>query len=97
MYNKNLYYSNDDFTITLEEFDSEVFAHIQFNKITRPILLDAFKVWAEIKAKMYWAGYERVFAYTADKRMKRLFPGWTKEAHFNWDGNDYEVLEWELN
>ena len=96
MYKAKVYYENEDFKISLEDLDDNVFVHVAFTNFSKSIHLAALKVWAEFKAKLYWMGYEEVFAYTKDKRMKRMFPGSELAGQYNNKGQDYEVLRWVL-
>ena len=96
-YNVKTYYEDADYKVSLEELDDELFVHVQFFHVTRPILHSALKVWAEIKAKCYWLGYEHIYAYTKDERMTKFFPGSTVAGEYTNHGVNYKVLSWELN
>ena len=98
MYRTKIYYKDENYTVTLEELNEELFIHVKFKKFSKTILLDALKVWAEIKAKCYWLGYEHIYTYTKDDRMSRLFPGAHEVTEFEDDRlGKYKVLQWELN
>lgn len=97
VYNKKTYYEDDNFKVTLEELDAELFVHVQFFKFSLSILRTALKVWAEIKAKCYWLGYENIYTYTAEDRMQKFFPGSKVAGEFSWIGKEFKVLQWELN
>lgn len=96
-YKFKTYYEDENCRISLEELEGQVFAHVTFHKFSRSILLTALKVWAEIKAKCYWLGYEAIYTYTNDERMQHMFPGSKNRGKFNFNDKEFQVLEWELN
>lgn len=97
MYNKQIYYEDEDCTVTLEEFEQEVFFHFSLNKANRNIIERMLMIFSEVKAKLYWLGYEAVYTYTKDKRMFKFFPGGEVLGTFKYNGDKYEVGKWALN
>lgn len=96
-YKVKTYYEDENCKISLEDVEGNVFVHVAFHKFSRSVLDKALRVWAEIKAKCYWLGYEHVYTYTFDKRMKNFFPGSKQAGEFVYEHKDYEVLQWDLN
>ncbi len=97
MYNKQVYYKDDDCKVMLEEVEGHLFVHVALNSFSKKILLKLLKVWAEIKAKCYWSGYEAIYTYTKDNRITKFFPGAKMTGKYNYMGERYEVLQWDLN
>lgn len=97
MYKSWLFYRTSDFQIKLELVDGELFVHLTLWKVNRHILDDVLKVWAEIKARAYWQGYEAIYTYTRDTRMFKFFPFAEIVGTIEWNGESYEVAKWELN
>ena len=91
------YYEDDNCKISLEDVEDNVFVHVAFYKFSRPILQNAIKVWAEIKAKCYWYGYPAIYTYTYEDRMAKFFYGSEELGSFNFNHKQYKVLKWELN
>lgn len=87
------YFVDDNFKVYLEEIDGNVFIHVAINKISTSIFKQIKSVWAEIVVKMYFLGYEELFAYTQDNRVVKMIGGADKVGTYK----GYEVWKWELN
>lgn len=96
-YIKQVFYENDDFTITLEEVEGNLMVHVSFDDFNRDILNAVLNLWTIIKDRAYWQGYEQIYTYTREPRMFSLFKDGHKKGEFEKDGFTYEVWEWELN
>lgn len=90
---RKTYHEEDNFKVYLEEINEQVAMHVAINTFSKAVLKDIKRVWAEILVKMYFLGYEEVFAYTKDNRIIKLIGG----AKLVGQHQDYEVWKWELN
>lgn len=93
MINRKTYYVDDNFKVYLEEINEQIAIHVAIGNFSKAIFKDIKRVWAEILVKMYFLGYEEVFAYTKDNRIIKMIGG----AKMIGQHQDYEVWKWELN
>lgn len=84
---------DEDFEITWDEIDGELWVHLRLHKASRSILLKVLEAWARFKAHAYFGGYEAVYSYTNDKRILQYFPG---SIVIDTIENDIEVVKWDL-
>lgn len=92
-FERKTYYQDDDFKVYLENIDEQVFLHVGITNATKEVIHRIKEVWAEIITKMYFLGYEHVFAYTKDNRIIKMIGG----AQYLDNYEDYEVWKWDLN
>lgn len=90
---RRTYYEDNDFRVYLEEINDNVVIHVAIYNFSKAIFTRIKEVWAEVLIKMYFAGYEDLFAYTKDNRIIRMIGG----AKMIGQRQDYEVWKWELN
>lgn len=90
---RETYYQDNDIKVYLEEIDNNVFIHVGIYNMSKSILRKIKEKWGEIVLKMYYLGYEEVFAYTKDNRIINLIGGAEKIGK----EKDYEVYKWDLN
>lgn len=90
---RKTYYEDDNFRVYLEEINGEVAIHVAIFTFSKSIFKQIRSVWAEVALKMYFLGYEKLFAYTKDNRIIKMIGG----AKMLKEVEDYEVWEWELN
>lgn len=91
--NRKTYYEDSNFRVYLEEINNQVVIHVVIYNFSKSIFKDVKRVWAEVLVKMYYLGYEEVFAYTKDNRIIKMIGG----AKMVGDAKGYEVWKWELN
>jgi len=92
-FDRRTYYQNDNFKVYLEEIDEQVFIHVAIYEFSKSILKDIKRVWAEVVVKLFFEGYENLFAYTKDNRIIKLIGGAEKIGQHD----NYEVWKWDLN
>ena len=92
-FERKTYYQNDDFKVYLENINDQVFIHVGIDKATKEVFSLIKQVFAEVAIKMYFLGYEELFAYTKDNRIVKLIGG----AEYLDSHQGYEVWKWELN
>lgn len=90
---RKTYYQDENFRVYLEEIKEQVFIHVAITNFSKSILKDIKAVWAEIVLKMFFQGYEELFAYTKDNRIIKMVGGAKKIGQHQ----EYEVWKWELN
>lgn len=91
-FERETYYQDDDIKVYLEEINTEVFMHVGIYNMSKSILRKIREKWGEIVIKMYYLGYEEVFAYTKDSRIIKMIGGAEKIGEYK----GYEVYKWEL-
>jgi hypothetical protein len=98
MYNyiKKKFYEDDNITITLEEADGYLMAHVTIFSFSRSVLKRIQEVWYEICERAYWQGYEEIYTYSNEPRMFKLIKGGSEVGGFEKDGANYKVWKWEL-
>lgn len=96
LHDSQTYYEDDDYKLSLEELDGQLFVHLALYHASKSILRSVLERWCEIKAKCYWLGYEAIYTYTTDDRMKLFFPYCTEISEYDYRGKKYKVLKWEL-
>jgi hypothetical protein len=94
---KPIYNKDGVGVVSLEEVEDQLFVHVVIDKPTRSSMEELLHVWADIKAKCYWLGYEHIYAYTQDDRMEKFFPGSEYVGEVETAGLKFRVLQWELN
>lgn len=92
-FERKTYYQNDDFKVYLENINDQVFIHVGIDKATKGVVSLIKQVFAEVVLKMYFLGYEELFAYTKDNRIVKMIGG----AKYLDSHQGYEVWKWELN
>jgi len=93
---RKVYQDNDLYQARLEEVDGVLYVHVevyQMAKSTVAILRKEFEI---LKAKVRDAGYSHLFTYTTNPRFYKFFKGSSVVGNYVWQGQDYEVLTWEL-
>jgi hypothetical protein len=92
MFERKTYYEDDDIRVYLENINDNVFIHVGIFNMSKNILSKIKEKWAEVAIKMYFLGYEELFAYTKDRRIINLIGGAEKIGQ----EKDYEVYKWDL-
>ncbi len=97
-FKRRTYFENDNFRIYLEEIQGNVFVHVAIHNATVSVVKDIKEKWTEIVLRMYFLGYEELFAYTNDSRIIELIGGATKVAdNIKFQNKNYEVWKWDLS
>lgn len=97
MYNVETVYKDEDFKLSTEEVDGELFVHLRLQSASRSIIERVLQEFAKVKAKAYWDGREAVYTYTKDSRMLRIIPFAEYVGDVMFNGDVYKVGKWELN
>lgn len=97
MYETKVIHKDEDCKITLEELDGKLFVHVGLFKFSRPVLEKLLIIWATIKAKCYYLGYEAIYTYTRDPRIVKFFPNGEELGDYEYQGQNYKVFQWVLN
>jgi hypothetical protein len=92
-YQRKRYYEDDDIRVYLEEIQENVFIHVAITHATKASIKRMKEKWGEVVMKMYWLGYEELFAYSKDRRVIDMIGGAEKIG----EHEDYEVWKWALN
>lgn len=95
-YIKREFYSDDDLTVTLEEADGNLMAHVVLYSASKASINRVLQVWQEIKERAYWQGYEEIYTYSNEPRMFDIVKGGEQVGEFEKDGIKYKVWKWEL-
>lgn len=90
---RKTYYENEDFKVYLEDINDQVFIHVAIYNATKSVVKDIKRVWSEVVVKLYFEGYEQLFAYTMDNRIVKMIGGAKKIGQHQ----KYEVWEWDLS
>lgn len=90
------YFENDDFTLSLEEANGELYVHLALDHVSKTSINEVRRVWEEIKYECFWLGYENIYSYTSDMRVVKLFEGWSPIGKVNYNETEYEIVRWEL-
>lgn len=96
-YVKKEFYDDDDLTVTLEEADGNLMAHVAIRNASKSIINKMLKIWEDIQYRAYWQGYEEIYTYSNEPRMFDIVKGGTEVGEFDKDGTKYKVWKWELN
>lgn len=91
-FDRKTYYRDDDIHVYLDNIDEQVFIHVGIDNATKETVDLIKQKWGEIVLKMYFLGYEEVFAYTKDPRIINMIGGAEKIGQHQ----DYEVYKWDL-
>lgn len=91
-FERKTYYRDDDVHVYLENIDDQVFVHVGIDHATKETVDRIKEKWGEIVMKMYFLGYEELFAYTKDPRIVNMIGGAEKIGQHQ----DYEVYKWDL-
>jgi hypothetical protein len=91
-FERKTYYEDDDIRVYLENIDNNVFIHVGIFNMSKSILRKIKEKWGEVVIKMYFLGYEELFAYSKDKRIINMIGG----AELIGQGGEYEVYKWDL-
>lgn len=86
------FYKDDDFDISWDLVNDNLWVHLHLNKASRPILLKALEAWAMFKAHAYFSGFDAVYSYTEEKRILKFFPNSILIGKID----DIEVVKWDL-
>lgn len=95
-YIKKVFYQDDDITVTLEEADGNLMAHLYASKVSIPIAKRILELWNVICERAYWQGYEEIYTYSNEPRMFKLVKGGEEVGEFNKNGVNYKVWKWDL-
>lgn len=91
-FDRKTYYRDDDIHVYLDNIDEQVFVHVGIVNATKETIARIQEKWGEIVMKMYYLGYEELFAYTKDPRIINMIGGAEKIGQHQ----DYEVYKWDL-
>ena len=97
MYETKTIFEDDDCKVSLEELEGKLFVHVKLFRATRPVLDKLQEIWAAIRDKCYWLGYEAIYTYTKEPRMVKFFPGSEFLGGYDYKGEKYGVYQWALN
>lgn len=97
MYNVETVYKDENFKLSTEEVDGELFVHLRLQSASRPIIERVLQEFAKVKAKAYWDGREAIYTYTKDSRMLRVIPFAEYIGDVVFDNEIYKVGKWDLN
>jgi hypothetical protein len=97
-FQRKTYAETDDYKIYLEEISDNVFIHVALYNATPAIVKEVKDQWAEVVVRMYFLGYEGLYAYTKDNRIIQMIGGATKVAeNVKFQNDNYEVWKWDLS
>lgn len=91
-FTRETYYRDDDIHVYLEEINGEVAIHVGITNFSKTVLKRIKEKWGEVVIKMYFLGYEDLFAYTKDNRIIKMIGGAERVGQHN----EYEVWRWDL-
>lgn len=89
-------YEDEDFSVKVECVDCIPFVHIDvenYNKSIRKRILLQFE---ELRKALFAHGWDRAYSYTRNKKFRKIVPNGEVINTFNYDGETYEVVKWEL-
>jgi len=92
-FNRKTYYQDSDIKVYLEEINDHIFIHVGINRMSKSVLKRIREKWAEVVIKVYFLGYEELFAYTEDNRIIKLIGDADLIAKYK----GYEVWKWDLS
>lgn len=95
-YVKKEFYDDDDLTVTLEEADGNLMAHVAIRNASKSTINKMLGIWEDIQYRAYWQGYEEIYTYSNEPRMFDIVKGGTEVGGFDKDGVKYKVWKWEL-
>lgn len=95
MYNVSTVYKDEDFKLSTEEVEGELFVHLKLETFSRSILDKVLKQFAKVKAKAYWDGRDAIYTYTKDDRMFKLF-SFEPMGEVVYYKEKYKVGKWAL-
>jgi hypothetical protein len=93
---KRIYQDNDRYQARLEEVDGVLYVHVEVYQMTKSTLSLLRKEFDILKKKVKEAGYSHLFTYTSNSRFYKLFPGCRPVGDYDWQGQHYEVMTWDL-
>jgi len=86
------WYENDNYKMTYEVIDGEVYIHAVVDNFSKSVLNDMREKWLAFKLKLYSLGYENVFTYTKDIRIVNLI----EAGEMIGETQGLKVVRWEL-
>lgn len=92
-FNRKTYKETDDYKIYLEEIGDDVYIHVAIYRSTPSVIKEIIEQWKEVVVRMYFLGYEKLYAYTKDNRIVKLIGHAKKLTEYE----DYEVWVWDLS
>ena len=90
---RKTYYEDDNFKVILEKLEGQMYIHVGIFQITKAVLKDIKRVWAEAVVEIWLDGYENLFTYTKDNRIVKLIGGAKKVGQHE----NIEVWQWDLS
>lgn len=88
----------DQYRARIEEMKGILFIHIDLKGKPTKSLMKHLKIeWEIYKKKVKAAGYKHIHSYSATPSFYKFFPGYVDLGPMEWEGNEYRVLQWELN
>ena len=96
MSKRDTFYEDEDFKLSTEEVEGELFVHLIMEKATRKIIDRIMFQFAKLKAIAYFDGREAIYTYTEDDRFLRLF--FAEElGEVSMHQRNFKVGKWDLN
>lgn len=92
---RNVYFSNEDFTVEFEIYKGDLLLHCNVRKFTPSVLRLGYSVFANILLECEQASIPRAFTVTPNPHFTRMFGGTTVNK-FSLNEIEYEVIEWVL-
>lgn len=95
---RQVFYENDDFTLSLEEINEQAFVHIEIYRFSKSVLEDILEQWKQILMRFYLLGYDAIYTYTRDPRIVNLVGGSEEIGQDDPDLNNLGVrmYKWDL-
>jgi len=93
---RRVYQDNDEYTANLEEQDGILFVHVNLKTFDKGTISTLRVEFDKLKRKLYQAGYEWVYSYSATPKLYRMFKGVEEIGTMTFEGKQYEVLRWKL-
>lgn len=90
------FYKDDDLTVTLEEGDGNLMAHVAVHSASKSSIGRILEIWDDIRNRAYWQGYEEIYTYSNEPRMFEIVKGGEQVGEFEKDGIKYKVWKWDL-
>jgi len=92
-FQRRTYKETEDYKVYLEEIHGCVVVHVAIYKARPSVIREIKKQWFDVATKTYAAGYDKLYAYTKDRRII----DYIGNATLIDVSNGYEVWEWDLN
>lgn len=92
VYEKRVYYKDDDILVWLENIEEQIFLHLVVTNMTKSVVKKIRDKWEEVAIRAVNAGYDELFVYTKDERFVRLIG----DAEYLGPAQDYGVYKWDL-